>query len=219
VNTGVANGDPRPWHERPNSYNREVGLAVTTTSTGILGLWHYLFIHEFGHSFGGLADEDYGRSVSNRSANVCINGGAKWGHWIGTEGITTRSIGNNLDLVVPTRAMFGCIMKNMDYNWKFDSQFPALSFCRVCSAELTRRLAYLSGECFHNGISPRTFVPEYSPSRNRSSVVAISQGANRILPYAFHGNSVVNNIIIPPTVQTIGEYAFIGAINLQTIIM
>jgi len=211
---GRAYSSPRP---QPDRYNRLVGLSITTTVTGILGFWHNIFIHEFGHSFANLTDED-GASINagnHNRANACNQNGVKWAHWIGIEGITNRQVEHGL--VVPSSAFLGCLMLNANFDW-FDSEFPALSFCRVCAAEITRRLAIISGESFHNGRSPRSIVPTYSPTNNLQANVAIKHNEqNRILPYAFHGNSTLHTLTIPATISSIGNFAFLGATGLRRI--
>jgi len=168
-------------------------------------MWLNTFIHEFGHSFGGLIDEhehhnfwseERANSTSVPDANV------KWMHWAGHRGVWATplryTVGPASGWAVPGNS---CIMFHSGNG----------IFCGVCQAELTRRLAYVAGEMFH-GRSLNTFNP-----LPNTPVITVSEGTTRILDSAFHGNTSLNTITIPASVNTIGDFAFIGATGLQTI--
>ena len=120
----------------------------------------------------------------------------KWSHWIGLENITLRSVTGGWFVPATTT---GCIMR---------ASWSASNFCAVCSAELTRRLSLVSGETFHG---------RHSTTMPNTPTVTIPSGANRIVPYAFHGNTSLQTLTIPSGVATIGQYAFLGATELTTI--
>jgi len=82
-------------------------------------------------------------------------------------------------------------------------------FCAVCRAELTRRMAMVTGETFEAGRRP--------DGTWRPATPHVTAQHNRILPYAFHGNVSLNTITIPASINTIGDFAFIGATGLRTI--
>jgi len=86
-------------------------------------------------------------------------------------------------------------------------------FCGVCTAELVRRLALVSMETFI-GRHPDTYITSFP----NQPTVSIAQGTTRILDSAFHGNTSLQTIHIPASVSAIGDFAFIGATGLSTII-
>ncbi len=197
-------------------YSLSVRLALTATlqsnSGPWLPAWNGTFVHEFGHSFGTLLDEhntSVGRNENRANATQTSNPSTiKWSHWIGYEGITIRNIGSGWNVpaidgsTTPNDSCDGCIMR---------ASWSSLHFCAVCATELTRRLAYLSDEMFE-GRSPRT-----NDAMPTNTYIAPPSGTTRILPYAFNGNTALQNIQIPASVTTIGDYAFIGATGLMTI--
>ena len=97
-----------------------------------------------------------------------------------------------------------CLMAS---GWDF-----AHNFCGVCTAELVRRMALISGEIFH-GRSPSTGNP-----LPNTPTITIPQGTTRILDSAFRGNTSLQTINIPASVATIGDFAFIGATGFRTIV-
>ncbi|MCL2556835.1 MAG: M64 family metallo-endopeptidase, partial [Firmicutes bacterium] len=199
----------------PGITNLEVGISITTLHTSSGG-WRKTFVHEFGHSFGGLADERndvVGREAPNMTRD---RNNPRWSHWIGHAGIgepfhindgdgrrwyVSRGFDRNFFGIVTD----GCIMALSSSNID--------SFCAVCSAELTRRMAHIARETFQSRHpNPMTINPP------RNTHVVIPDGATRILAYAFNGNTYLQHITIPSTVTSIGRYAFIGATNLRTIV-
>ena len=216
-----------PWHYQ---LNVNIGATSIRNNTNPIGgsnvvwpngtAWRGTFIHEFGHSFGKLVDEhegtrtNYGRLMpatrDERRANstAATNANIKWRHWAGHRNV----------LAVPTRfedgwavpaavsgiaGQSGCLMR---------ASWGNRNFCGVCTAELVRRMALISGETFH-GRSPTTANP-----LPNTPTVTLPQGTTRILDSAFHGNTSLQTIHIPASVTTIGDYAFIGATGLRTII-
>ena len=195
---------------------RDTSVPVAYNGTG----WHGTFVHEFGHSFGKLVDERPDATSWHRewraNATRAVDAEVKWRHWGGHRNV----------LEVPTRFPDGwtapgvvsdipgqssCIMHASDGN---------RNFCGVCTAELVRRLALVSGETFH-GRSPASELslwdPEISYPWINTPVIPIPQGATRILDSAFHGNRSIETVHIPASVETIGDFAFIGTTNLRTI--
>jgi len=222
-------------------YNRMVGLSLTTACQRQYNPhwtrdWHGVFIHEFGHSFGDLADEyDISTTPRFRRANITsVNNPEtiKWSHWLGhgahrdsqgnaipNTAVTIRQMrnvaGNYINWFAPSTvtrnangaiANSSCIMASRQAN----------RFSAVSSAELTRRLAHLSRETFNQGRSPDPNRYQSHQATLREEVTAHSE-FNRILPYAFHGNRVLHTLTIPANIQYIGRYAFIGATGLRVI--
>jgi len=209
-----------PQHGAPPLF-RDLTIAVTSINNntnpiigGNLGvwqngtLWHAILIHEFGHSFGGLTDERLVGVKSNQYANSTNEPNdalVKWRHWFGQRSVSSA----------PRRFIFGnwavsaleCLMSDfwMDYR----------HFCGVCTAELIRRLAFVVDEPFF-GQSPHDISPYYViPTTTR---ITLPSGTHRILDSSFHGNRYVRELDIPASVTEIGDFAFIGATGLRTII-
>ena len=186
------------------SDNNTVRVALTATQASSNSYWspawHGTVIHEFGHSFGQLMDEhdsSVGRSEQRANATqVSDTSLVKWSHWIGYEGITLRSVTGGWYVPAADNA---CVMR---------ASWANNEFCAVCASELTRRLALFTDETFYGKRS--------NPGPN-TPVVELEPGTNRILPYAFNGNSSLQSITIPTSVQSIGDYAFIGATGLSEI--
>ena len=191
------------------AYENRNSLGITARYSGVSQhsgrpSFHHTIIHEMGHSFGGLTDErNIGRADIGR-ANVALatdrNEELKWGHWLNHDGITRRTANAPTGYMYPS-ASASCTMQ----------AGGMVRFCRVCSAELTRRMAMISGETFEAGRRPDGTLRPATPN-----VTAVSQH-NRILPYAFHGNRTLQTLTIPASVAEIGDYAFIGATGLRTI--
>ncbi|MCL2755425.1 MAG: M64 family metallo-endopeptidase, partial [Firmicutes bacterium] len=186
--------------------NPVVGISLTTVHTNHGG-WHRTFIHEFGHSFGSLADERgnvNGRDAPNMTA---LRNNNRWSHWIGREQIQSRSItasGGGQWFIPRGHSTFlgfvdgGCIMAG--------THRTLTCFCAVCAAELVRRMAQ-----HHSG---ETFYPRGSTQQH---VTVLQNPRNRILPYAFNGNTDLQSVRIPQGITTIGQYSFLGATNLRRI--
>ena len=223
--------DGTGWARMPWHYFHSRTIAVTSVRSaqnpigGSSSVWpngtafHGTFIHEFGHSFGNLADEhDGATNHNNRRANVeraaVADEDVKWRHWAGHRNVmeSPRRFDANAGAgwAIPTigrvgTGTSGCLMV---------ASWGNRNFCGVCAAELTRRMAFISGETFM-GRSPSTVPPPNSPPH--TATVTIPQGSTRILDSAFHGNTTLQTIHIPESVNTIGDFAFIGATGLRTI--
>jgi len=179
--------------------------------------WHGTFIHEFGHSFGRLADEhddkvSRGDLIANSTLASHADADVKWAHWFGHRNVELSPIRFTTGVaagyaspafVSPFIGQSGCFMR---------ASWGNRNFCGVCTAELVRRMAHISGETFI-GRSPNMANPlPITPT------IAISAGVTRILDSAFNGNTSLQTITIPSSVNTIGDFAFIGATGLNTII-
>jgi len=211
-------------------YNHHRNVAVTSirrpagpsSNLSTYSEWHEMLLHEFGHSFGTLLDEllgipasDLDRLHGDRRANtsrLSSDTEVKWQHWVGYRNVSI--VPRDGDWVVPAGS--NCIMGD---GLRVDGEF-----CGVCSAELIRRMAYITGEPFH-GRSPVTnrvelesaFITSTNYPWVHTSYIPIAQGTTRILDSAFHGNRAVQSVSIPTSVRTIGDYAFIGATGLRVI--
>ena len=202
-------------NDSPTFYNHHRHIAVASINrfpwedTTYRSGWHTIFLHEFGHSFGALADENTTIREGERRANATAasNENIKWQHWFGHRLVFDPPPRFN-GWAVPAGTSI-CIMGGFG-NY----------FCGVCSAELTRRLAYISREPFH-GRSPATDPPSISPNYPRvyTPIVRLYRYGNvtRILDSAFHGNRSIETVHIPASIVEIGDFAFIGTINLTTI--
>jgi len=227
--------------------DRTVGLAFTmacnaTNSTwqGVPA-WHGTFIHEFGHSFGWLVDNhnniDDNTEFNNQRANITNNiTNLKWHHWLGHRQVANTpyyaGTHNNQRWYVPSRFSRndqgsltggGCIMVASHVSRYFNG---------VATAELIRRMASISGETFNvipervpfpsgaNNEASATTAPPFPPilAPGQAFPVLIRENyKNRILDSAFHGNTYLEGLIIPQSITSIGDFAFLGAINLRTI--
>ncbi|MCL2848142.1 MAG: leucine-rich repeat protein [Firmicutes bacterium] len=202
------------------------------TSEPTLRPWHGTFIHEFGHSFGDLSDEFDGiTNLLNRRANISSVSNVdtvKWSHWIGHGrqnanhgNVTVRQLrdrdigGNNINWFVPSAATRRADGRINAGDCIMIASWASRHFGAVSSAELTRRLAHLSGETFRQGRSPNT--NNANPNPAPVATMTAESSHNRILPYAFHGNRVLHTLTIPANISTIGRYAFLGATGLRII--
>jgi len=220
-------GDGTGWARMSWHYQLDVTVAVTSIRNALSPsgghnipwpsgtAWHGTFIHEFGHSFGNLVDEHYDLAAfyhDNRRANfelsTVADANLKWAHWAGHRNVLasptrfTSGAGAGWTIGMVGEGTSGCLMV---------ASWAKRDFCGVCMAELTRRMALISGETFI-GRSPSTTNP--LPD---TPVVKIPQGSTRILDSAFHGNTSLETIFIPASVNSIGDFAFIGATGLRTI--
>jgi len=216
-----------------NFWQRDTDNAVTYTGTA----WHGTFIHEFGHSFGNLRDNrptGYDTEHRDYHANTQSHAtvyNSKWRHWFGHRGVAnapqhiiTRPTADwtqpDGTLRTPwytpsafVRNFVGnitagdCIMVVSHVNNRFNG---------VSQAELTRRLALISGETFI-GRSPVTGNTIANTLENRNVTIRENE-KNRILDSAFHGNTILTTLAIPATINYIGDFAFLGTTNLRTII-
>jgi len=218
------------WSHTPQNYLLHLEIGVTSIRNAanppggsVAGrwpngtAWHGTVIHEIGHSFARLLDEhgDHGFFDGERRANAtqATNANIKWQHWAGHRNVlatpTRFTTGEANGWAIPTivgatSAQFsGCMMR---------ASWGNRNFCGVCTAELVRRMAHISGEMFI-GRSPSTNNP-----LPNTPIITIPQGTSRILDSAFHGNTSLNTITIPSSVSIIGDFAFIGATGLRTIV-
>ena len=192
-------------------YTSRNSLGITARVTGIFHHWdrpryHFIMVHEIGHNFGQLVDEHttgFGTpnwANANMARTTDTDAQLKWGHWLGHAGITRRTANAPAGYIFPSTNNT-CIMQG----WN-------ASFCAVCRAELSRRMAMINGETFEAGRRPDGTVRPATPN------ITIPSQHNRILPYAFNGNTSLQTIHIPASVTTIGNFAFIGATGLRTIV-
>ncbi|MCL2427393.1 MAG: hypothetical protein FWD05_13790, partial [Oscillospiraceae bacterium] len=204
------------------AYDRHFGIAVTSIDrpanqqTSLHNSWHRTFLHEVGHAFGALLDEFSGVNLYNLNGEIRANAARlsdaelKWQHWVES----SRDVSNvSHDGIWVVPAGGSCIMG-----------YGNMRFCGVCAAELIRRMAYITREPFH-GRSPASrliYLPN-SPNYPWTHTSHIDLGEHRqevtrILDSAFHGNRGLQSVRIPASVETIGNYAFIGATGLRAIV-
>jgi hypothetical protein len=192
------------------SIRRGASVPGGSNMWGVGTAWHGTFIHEFGHSYGTLVDEhsEGSRTEVLTNSTQRPDHNIKWAHWFGHRNVLSTPTRFDDGWAVPTfvsdiQGLSGCLMR---------ASWGSRNFCGVCQAELTRRMALISGE---------TFIgrhPDTHGSIPNEEFIVFPVGTTRILDSAFHGNFMIQQVTIPATVSTIGEYAFIGAINLHTII-
>jgi len=206
LRTSTQGGENGVWH-------RDTTVPLQYSGTA----WHGTIIHEFGHSFGQLVDEHDdrdkdGKIIATRdelraNSTKAADANVKWRHWFGHRNVLSTPTRFSDGWAVPAAVsdfsgLSGCLMR---------ASWGNRNFCGVCRAELTRRMALISGEIFH-GRSPVT-----TDSSPNTPTVTIPQGVARILDSAFHGNTSLQTITIPASVTAIGDYAFLGATGLRSI--
>ncbi|MCL2860897.1 MAG: M64 family metallo-endopeptidase [Firmicutes bacterium] len=216
ANTTVPGGVA--YWARASYYNvNTVGVSTRHQTHSMGTAWnrpayHSIVIHEIGHNFGQLVDEHstgFG-NPNTEHANMALSSDTdeqlKWGHWLGHDNIQRRT----------TNAPSGYIFPSQNNSCKMQGWRP--TFCAVCSAELVRRMALISGENFLSGRLPDGSVREAAPYVViRPSHINSAQLNTRILPYAFHGNTSLRRVHISNSITTIGRFAFLGATNLRVI--
>jgi len=203
------------WYYDRRPFNNTVKVAITSIHHAN---WHGILMHEIGHTFGHLVDEFTNTVIrDHRSANFAPYDNIKWEHWFDHRDveIPVRRSGGHRPFDPTQDVRYWAVPANIRSCMMFDPrQFPLP--CGVCSAELIRRMALITGETFM-GRSPSTIPPNNQPILPPDTEVAIPSGATRILDSAFHGNTNLQTLTIPETVREIGDFAFIGATNLRTI--
>ena len=121
--------------------------------------YHYIIIHEVAHSFGQLVDEHgtgFGNPNNLGHANMACatdtDEQLRWGHWLGHAGIIRRTEEAPTGYIFPS-TLNTCVMQG----WQ-------ASFCAVCRAELTRRMAMISEETFEAGRRPDGTIRPETPN-------------------------------------------------------
>ena len=208
ANTTIGGGVAYWATANQNNINT-VGVSTRFTNTVIAGwnrpAYHSIVIHEIGHNFGQLVDEHatgFGApnlAHANMASSSDTDSQLKWGHWLGHDGIKRRT----------ENAPNGFMFPSTNHTCKM--QGWRATFCAVCRAELVRRMALISRETFQSGRLPNGSIRP-SPSEFVKPV-----SANRVLPYAFNGNKILQNITIQANQTEIGNFAFLGATGLRTI--
>lgn len=182
-----------------------------------------ILTHEFGHSFGGLADEYWyegepfrATEAVNKTQNGNLNT-IKWKHWIGKSGIYS-GIG---------AYRFSSNSSNTAYNWykphqNCQMQYSDEPFCAVCAEELIKRMEAKTGSFFETTSISDTQIKidnvnytlynafEIPPVLNGKEVVFI--GSN-----AFKNQLNLTNIVIPSSVTNIDSSAFENCSYLQSV--
>ncbi len=141
--------------------------------------------HEFGHSFGGLADEyDYGRSgtytgpepsAANLSADP--TGAAKWPLWLGFNGVSAFQ-GGGYYATGMYRPKNNCLMKSL-----------GVPLCPVCNEQLVKQ-AYATVSGLENpSPSPSVPVTLQKPQTQVFSISSIVPG-NATITWSYGGQQV-----------------------------
>jgi|GEM_PF-2660666 len=213
----IPGGENETWPRSPHLPQEFSGRA-----------WLGTFIHEFGHSFGNLVDNhDSVNTVGDNFANAQFDAtiyNSKWRHWFGHRNVHYRPVLLRAEteplLHYPWNRTLGywygpstftdsggnCIMRASRAHRYFNG---------VSRAELTRRLALISGETFH-GRSPIT--ANTIPNTPAYRYITIQPNEkNRILDSAFHGNYRLHTLTIPACIRYIGDFAFLETTGLRII--
>ena len=120
-------------------------FAVLSCATN----YETIMFHEFGHSFGGLADEYYypsdgafsGREAPNMTSNNNRNT-IKWRQQLGVDGVDIYPYSQGVDTTDPEFDATSNSWFKPHTNCKM--QYSNQDFCPVCSTELIRKLEYIS---------------------------------------------------------------------------
>ncbi|MCL1944798.1 MAG: M64 family metallo-endopeptidase [Firmicutes bacterium] len=199
----LANSDTYGGAGLMPTQDEPVGIAVTSVSDLDDAYYNYrrMLTHEFGHSFGSLADEYFSGQVDNEHPNISSESNSntiKWSHWIGYESVGVYPIGQSVNFYIPHK---NCHMMSQ-----------ANPYCMVCASELLRRLSLISNEIYQGkDTNPGAIQPSMQE-------VVIPTTANRILPHSFAGNKNIKKITISSNINSIGDYAFLNAESLRDIV-
>lgn len=173
-------------------------FAVSSITPGAAGP---VTIHEIGHSPGRLADE-YWHTSTGEAVNRTANNNAstnKWRHWIGVTRAAAPATAHNIFQFTENAEARNWYRPHQDCMMRFTNR----PFCYVCSSELVRIMANITGEPFHN--------------QSTQTSITIPADTTRILNYAFWGSETLRTVEIPGSVTSIGNYAFLRCTGLQTI--
>jgi len=194
-------------------------IAGTNAAWAVTGMGSspVVMLHEIGHAFGKLWDEycagtTGGADAPNTSRDFNANT-IKWRAWIGiTNGDANDNIGvgvnklhntqgNCPDFAVPTvwvtaGRMGRCLMQG--------SEASNPSYCRVCSAEMTRLLVNKTTQ-------------EMYQANTDITQASVPGSQTRIVDGAFHGCYKLTTVNIPASISSIGDYAFLRCTTLTTI--
>jgi hypothetical protein len=180
-NGGQANADARL---APDVEGRIIVLVNDTRYGGCGGTYSVSYTgssgpevqaHEFGHSFGGLADEyDYGASGTYTGpepsqANITADptAMAKWPLWIGTNGVGAFQ-GAGYYLTGLWRPKLDCLMRSLN-----------VALCEVCNEQLVKQ-AYVTVHPMENRSPAAALVTVQRPATQVFSFTSIVPGAGSI---------------------------------------
>ena len=182
-----------------------------------------ILTHEFGHSFGELADEYWYEDETFRpfeAVNKTRNGNLntiKWKHWIGKSGIYS-GIG---------AYRFSDDSSFTAYNWykphqNCQMQYTEAPFCAVCAEELIKRMEQKTGSLFDTTSISNTEIKidkvnytlydsfEIPPVIDGKNVLFIGQNA-------FENQFNLTSITIPSCVINIDSGAFKNCSSLTSV--
>ncbi|MCH5164235.1 MAG: leucine-rich repeat protein, partial [Clostridiales bacterium] len=220
----IANYDRASALEKPNSAMTAIicnsirwgGTGGQFAVLSIADNYERALVHEFGHSFGGLADEYYypsdgpffGKEAPNSTRNSDENS-IKWENLLGINGvgIYPYSIGQeNKPGFDPNSKLWfkphlNCKMQATEYD-----------FCPVCADELIKKLEFISKAVSFktNDVGDTIIgaVTELSAISIPEEIEGVTIKA--IGDSAFSGYSGLMSITIPSSVISIGDSAFAG---------
>ncbi len=197
-----------------------LGVALTSINyASSISDWKDVVMHEFGHSFGGLADE-YWNENPIEAPNMTKTSNpdeVRWSKWVGCDGVSvypfssTEADGNKNQETKPWyRPHQDCKMRK-----------NANSFCPVCQEELLKKLADATGiqlfdttyigeneiciDKLNLEVTGSFIIPDYIEGR---TVTVIGDGA-------FAEQELLEKIIMPNTITEIESNAFKNCIKLN----
>ncbi len=194
-------------------------FAVTSLANG----FHGILIHEFGHSFGGLADEYYypsdGSFIGRERPNMTANNDpstSRWGIWVGYNGIGHFPYSTNVERDDPNFDPESDLWFRPHNNCSM--QFTGAPFCSVCAAELIKKMENITGNYFDiTNIGTNSIRIENANYTIRGNYTIPPIWNNRIITSigssAFASQIQLTKINIPSVVTTIGVSAFYNTNN------
>lgn len=131
--------------------------------------------HEFGHSFGRLADEyDYGRSGTYTgpepsSANLTKDntGNAKWPLWVGTNNVSAFE-GGGYYATGLYRPKINCLMKSL-----------GIPLCNICNEAIVKQ-AYVTVNPIENKTPANNNITVFRPRKQTFSISSLVPGSSSI---------------------------------------
>jgi hypothetical protein len=168
-----------------------------------------VFVHELGHSLGGLWDEretngmfPTSENFPNATKDLDVKT-SKWRAWVDIDDVGIIKAGSS-GWAYPTYWLNSgrtgiCLMQGSE----LDKSGKPIPFCRVCADAIIKTTSGLTGETYK--------------TNNDITTVTVPSGKTRIVDGAFNGCYKLQTVTIPSSVTNIGEYAFLCDTSLKTI--